>query len=324
MTLPALLPADLFNVEHRLDGGPNGDGLGWGTFEWDPAPNVPTFGALTWGTVEHTAETAGIPAYTGGLHPHLTYLPAPQRRWIQHVRLDRRCGTLMGTSTVEAGRKVPTNRAKVHQIEIAAYSAWWIAAQSVTRVAVRDLDLDDLTELARWHRWHHDTFGSPLTWWPYDGAAPADPMPHAEWVPLDGRRQWGACDHGTASDASTHWDAGGLNRARVMELAGGIILEPKEPEVLYPRKGDTDPRVVELQATLNLATGTALTTDGVYGAKTAQAVEALQTAAGITAEGKTYAGPLTWAALSAWPVTPDDDGLPTFLAKITPRRILNR
>src|SRR3990172_2057863 len=40
--LPLLLPATAlgFPIEARLDGGPNGDGLGWGPFEYDPASNV--------------------------------------------------------------------------------------------------------------------------------------------------------------------------------------------------------------------------------------------------------------------------------------------
>lgn len=218
MTFPTLIPAELFPVEHRLDGGPNRDGNGWGRFEYDPAPNVPDIDDLTWGVIIHTTETGWVPSYEGGVHPTGTIILGPNRRIIEHVRLDRRAGTLRGSSTVEGGRKVPTNRARVHQYELVSYSAWWIAAQ-YGRLAVRDIAAADKAFVARLIRWHHEAFGVPLIWRHKPAGNYAHPMPHAEWVPLDGRRQWGIADHATAPDDSTHWDSDNIDRPRIIELA---------------------------------------------------------------------------------------------------------
>lgn len=317
MTLPVLVPRDLFAVEHRLDGGPARNGHGFGPFEWNPAPNVPPPGdRLTFATVMHTTETAWVPSYGGGVHPHVTYLPRPHYRYVQHVRLDRRAGTLRGSSTVEAGRKVPTNRANVHQIEIAAYSSWTTAAK-YGRLAVRDLDDRALEDLAKWIRWHHETFGSPLVWYPKPAGNRAHPMPHRLWTPLDGRRTFGVCDHATAPDDSTHWDSDDIPRARLMALAAGGTVPPPAPEepMLYPRRGDKDPRVVELQAALNRVHGTGLTTDGIYGTATAAAVTRAQAGTPAAVETGNYAGPLTWAQLTTSAPPPR---LEPFTARITP------
>ena len=288
MPLPILIPF----AEHRLDGGPNGDGLGWGTFTADDS--------LPFCACDHTTETYWIPGYSGGVHPHVTYLPTA-RRFIQHVRLDRRAGTLRGSSTRESGKSVPTNRAKVIQIEIAAYSAWWIAAKHSKRVAVRDLKESALQDLAGYHSWLRDEFGITAIWYPKPAGNRAHPMSHRSW--LQGRRdgEWGICDHATAPDASTHWDSGDLNRGRILDIMGGTVGLPPgsgDDEVMYPRRGDTGDRVKELQAMLNIW-GSRLTLDGDYGPATAAEVGAFQTEQGLSETNPDNAGPLTFAALQA-------------------------
>jgi len=307
---PALYPASVFPVEHRMDGGPNRDGNGWGIFEYDPRPNVPPFDLLAEATIWHTTETPGIPGYGGGVHPHGSIVVGRNRRLVQHVRRDRRAGTLAGSSTLEGGQSVPTNRARVRQFEIIAYSADWIAAQApATRVAVKDLDDDDLALIAlimRWE-WENSENPGPLVWAPYPSA---HGMPHRAWVPLDGRRAWFAADHKAAPDASTHWDSDAINRMRVIQMANGIwvpspSLPPPEDPMHYPRRGDTGDEVLELQTALVLR-GAVLVVDGDYGARTAAAVAAFQTrarrkTAAVTVDGD-YASPETFAALAALPL----------------------
>ena len=302
--LPLLLPATAlgFPIEARLDGGPNGDGLGWGPFEYDPASNVCDIDLLTFAFGVHSTETAWVPGYGGGVHPSVTYLPRPARRAIQHVRLDRRQGTLLGTSTLEGGLRVPTNRANIHQVEIAGYSAWWIAA-NYGRLAVRDLDQEDLANLGRLIRWAHDTFApdSPLVWYPKPAGNVKHSMSHRRWIPPDGRRDFYVFDHDTAPDASPHWDADDIVRAKIMTYAGAV---PSEDDVTYPRLNDQGDRVAELQALLVLR-GAAISIDGNYGPWTAAAVAAFQRRAahrlaGLTVDG-TYASPQTFAALETLP-----------------------
>lgn len=219
---PTLLPNDLFDVVYRLDGGPNGDGMGWRAWEYDKRPNVPDIADLTFAHITHTTETSSLPGYKGGVHPHNDYRPAPERRFIQRVRFDRQAGTLKGASTIEDGLTVPTNRALVHQLEINAYSNWNIAAY-YGRLAVRDLDDEDLRILARYHRWMHDTFSpdSPLFWFPK--GVGSTPMTHANWMPLDGKRFWYICDHARAPDDSDHWDSDDIDRPTIMAYA---LIDP--------------------------------------------------------------------------------------------------
>src|SRR3990167_9155342 len=143
---PTLLPADLFDVQHLLNGGPNYDGRGYGPFE---AP-----ANLVFGFVAHTTETAGVPGYSGGVHPHLTYVPV-KKLWVQHLPFDRRAGTLRGSSTLENGRSVPTNRANVIQMECCAYSDANIAAK-YGRLAARDLSDEDKAEIGTLVQWLWD------------------------------------------------------------------------------------------------------------------------------------------------------------------------
>ena len=81
--------------------------------------------------------------------------------------------------------------------------------------------------------------------------------------------------------------------------------------------GDTGVFVQILQRKLNTAgTSPALETDGKFDAKTAAALQAFQTAQGLTADGKT--GPQTWAALEG--IEPDTldfllGHVPTFLSR---------
>lgn len=242
---PLLLPSPLFNVEYALDGGPNRDGRGYGPFE---AP-----ANLSFCFVCHTTETPGVPYYSGGVHPHLTYVPGG--RWVQHLPFDRRAGTLRGTSTTENGRKVPTNRANAIQVEICAYSDYKTAAK-YGRLAVRDLPESDRQELARFVRYIYDEFattGQPLTWYPYSYTR----MTHAKWLPSDGKRMWFVCDHLTAPDDSTHWDCGAIDRGDIMARAVALgdvgpsdPPPPPDPMTDWPnlmRYGDHHPAVRELR-----------------------------------------------------------------------------
>ena len=281
-----LYPKNVFPVEHRLDGGPGGDGEGWGRFEYTPASNVPPIDLLTWAVIIHTAETFWLPGYGGGVHPHLDYQPHPAYRMVQRVRRDRRAGTLRGPSTVENGRQVPTNRARVRQMEINAYSAWWIAAQDRRRLAVRDLDDTDCEIIAAWIKWeweNSDPVG-PLVWYPKPLPNTTHPMKHALWVPSDGQRSFFAADHATAPDDSPHWDSDNIVRAKIMNLAGGVLIPfPEEEDML--KQGDRGKDVADMQTVLRKRVDPNLVVDGDYGEKTAAAVRRFQAAKSLDETG---------------------------------------
>ena len=65
----------------------------------------------------------------------------------------------------------------------------------------------------------------------------------------------------------------------------------------FPNQIDTKQEKMDVQTVLNMATGSTLTVDGVFGAKTTAAVKAFQTLKGLTVDGKI--GPMTRAALEA-------------------------
>lgn len=69
------------------------------------------------------------------------------------------------------------------------------------------------------------------------------------------------------------------------------------------RRGSTGKVVKDLQLFLNAKTGAGLTVDGVFGAKTEEAVKAFQRDHGLTADG--VVGPKTWAELGVVPEQPE-------------------
>lgn len=195
----------------KMDGGRYRDGRGFGPFVNDPG--------LPWGLVVHTTETAWVPGYVPSgksysVAPHFTY-DHSTRTFYQHVELDRRAGTLSGSSTKEGGKAVPTNAAKVIQIEIIAYSAKSVVDKyGGKRIWVRDLPESALRDLADLILWLHEEKGIDLSWYPKRSTTRAAPMSHDEW--LD--RAWGICEHASAPDDSTHFDAGAIRSDRIMAL----------------------------------------------------------------------------------------------------------
>lgn len=98
--------------------------------------------------------------------------------------------------------------------------------------------------------------------------------------------------------AWTHWAIpAGLYTTEELRKAGISVDETRNTPTL--RKGSGGDNVEELQAVLNAKYGAALEVDGIFGAKTEQAVKAFQSAKGLTADG--VVGPKTWAALGISP-----------------------
>lgn len=89
----------------------------------------------------------------------------------------------------------------------------------------------------------------------------------------------------------------GLYTTEELRKAGISVDETRNTPTL--RKGSGGDNVEELQAVLNAKYGAALEVDGIFGAKTEQAVKAFQSAKGLTADG--VVGPKTWAALGVSP-----------------------
>jgi len=216
MTLPITAPF----ATQKMDGGRNRDGHGFGPY----ATSTTNFGI-----VFHTTETVGVPSYlrtgptgTYSVAPHFTYLPS-NRQWIQHTRLDCRSGTLSGASTLENGKKVPTNGAKVIQVEIACYSSK-ATADKYGRLWVYNLSQENLADLAGFVAWCHVNFAVPLIWYPKKSVTKSIPMSHGEWW-YD--RTWGITDHSTSPDESTHWDCGAMRTDKIMELVTPTV--PMKP-----------------------------------------------------------------------------------------------
>ena len=210
MALPVVAPF----ATQKMDGGRNRDGYGFGGY---------AVGDANWGIVFHTTETAGVPSYlrtgsdgkTYSVAPHFTYLPS-KRQWIQHNRLDVRSGTLSGASTLENGEKVPTNAAKVIQVEIACYSSKSIA-DKYGRLWVYNLTEENLVDLAEFVEWCHVNFAVPLVWYPKKSVTRSIPMTHGAWWH---KRTWGITDHSASPDESTHWDCGAIRSSEIMRLLG--------------------------------------------------------------------------------------------------------
>jgi hypothetical protein len=296
MTLPITAG---FAVQ-KMDGGRKRDGFGFGPF---------TVGDANWGVVFHTTETTGVPGYlrtvngvTYSVAPHFTYYAA-KRIWIQHNRLDVRAGTLSGTSTLEAGNPVPTNGAKVLQVEIVCYSSKTAGATQTGSIWVGNLTAEHQTDLAVFIEWASSNFAVPLVWYPKKSAVSAVAMSHDEWW---GNRTWGITDHSTAPDTSTHWDCGAIRSQEIMALipgGGTVPAPPDEPEPGWPlllRHGDKGPIVRVLRGLLYAlghldSTGSLLANQ--FGSAVEGAVKAFQTKAGLVADG--IVGPKTKTALYA-------------------------
>ena len=75
------------------------------------------------------------------------------------------------------------------------------------------------------------------------------------------------------------------------------------------RRGSTGKVVKDLQLYLNAKIGAGLEPDGVFGAKTEEAVKAFQKKHGLTADG--VVGPKTWAAMGVVPEQPEEPDEPT-------------
>lgn len=222
------------NLIVKMDGGPNFDGLGYGEFL--PDPDKP------WGLVIHTTETSVVPGYGAGVHPHYTY-DAPRRRWVQHLRLDRRAGTLKGSSTLENGRSVPTNRAKVIQVEIVCYSDK-VIADRYGRLWVGALTSEMKDDIAAFIYWLHQERDIALRWYPKPRPYGIHPMSHDSWWYKRAEAGWGICEHATAPDASTHWDAGAIDAADIMRRVS-LLASPVPPP---PPSEDGEPLVTQLPA----------------------------------------------------------------------------
>jgi hypothetical protein len=137
--------------------------------------------------VLHTTETEGVPGYEGGATaPHLTYDPR-SREWFQHTSFLTAARALRN---VIGG--VQTNRERALQVEIVAYSAGGIAAQSAARDYVGDLSPEALGDIREFLIWTRDNFGVEMRWpekqaLSYAAAnAPGFRMTNEEWDAFGG------------------------------------------------------------------------------------------------------------------------------------------
>lgn len=225
--------------------------------------------------ITHTTETRGVPSYSGGtVAPTFTYVPRT-REWLQHAFVGEVVGTLRGWSA----SGIPTNHANViGQIEIVAYSSWWIAKALPGAVAVRDLTAAQLGDLAHLLGWLADEewLSRPLVWSPgWTGTSQINEMTRHQW--LSGQINgvaWNVSGHDQNPDASVHWDPDKLDRLAITRIANNG--QPDMEAKVY-QQGDEGAEVKRIQRRLNIhKADPQLTEDGKYGPKTAGAVEAFQ------------------------------------------------
>ena len=214
-----------------------GNGLSGGSFVGNP-PRI----------VVHTTETEGVPRYRGGRSaPHVTYYPR-LRRFYQHTSHE-----VAARALVNAPGGGQTNRANAHQLEVVCYSASHIANQAPHRRLRADrLTEEHLGDIARWVAWVCTEFGVQPLWRPKpysdsrcSGTRSACRMTLAAWGGFNA-----ICDHAQVPDGNKHWDADGMNVARIAELARGIIGQPGEDEGVLRRGQANQREVVLLQVDL--------------------------------------------------------------------------
>ena len=216
MALPPLAPF----ATQRMLGGRNRDGWGFGDFIL-PRPE-----GLTVGIIFHTTETSGVPGYvrtykdgsTVSVAPHFT-LDVANRKWIQDVRLDRRCGTLAGSSLIVDGQTTSTNSAWVIQVELTCYSDKSLTTFRPWRTWVGALPPEVLQMIADFIIWVQSFEPAPQVWYPKANVGTGKKaMSFDRWLPPTGPRWWGVAEHVTSPDASSHWDCGAIDSGRIMEL----------------------------------------------------------------------------------------------------------
>lgn len=282
--------------------------------------------------VLHTTETAVMPGYNGGAYaPHIT-INVKTREVTQHVRLDRRTGTLRGSSQVlkDTGVRTVINE-KAVQAEIIGYSDRAVVYQyGGNRVWVGDFTDDDynfLAEVVAYLKEVHgigdDIHARPSgSSWSYGINSPHR-LGAREWEALNG-----ITAHGGVF-GQTHWDTGVLDLHRIWTPAPKPEPKPEPkpqpkpqpkptptPEVdtvmtklptlrlndgFKAGRPERKPHVQRLQAILAIEGFVAANTfknhtpDGLFGNGTLTAVRNFQKARKLTVDG--IVGEKTWQAL---------------------------
>ena len=190
-------------------------------------PSLPGKAATTYGPlpdkgltkvalVYHTTETRGVPGYSEGkVAPHYTYNPRDGHRWWFHAELDRRVGTMRGSSSTG----IYANE-KAVQVELICYSDRNVAS-SVDGLWVGDFGDAEYQQLGAFYEWlmlegTHAIAAvvtpTPAGGWKY-GAGSGLRLSESEWLAFQGLTCHGAVP------GQSHWDCGVMSLERVLEEA---------------------------------------------------------------------------------------------------------
>ena len=185
--------------------------------------SLPDRGMTVVAFVGHTTETRGMPSFSIKLRsgvivknatmPHFVYDPR-SRLVTQHAELNRRVGTLKGSSSTG----VYANEKSI-QLEILAYSSR-TEARKVGGLWVGDFTDEHYADLADLIQWlitkgfiTDDVYGpDQFTTFHYGTSSP-ERLSKSRWYKFGG-----VTGHG-AVPGQTHWDTGVLDLVRIMELA---------------------------------------------------------------------------------------------------------